>query len=226
MFNKRHNINNNDTPDIENTLVSNTNDDRVLRNKHHSTLLIQIAGGMLVLGTAVAVILGSRSVVASMNDKTSAKVASVKQAIVEKEGVAPNKPVTTVVVSDDGSVAKYIKSYDFTTEQLNWAHEHHIVWDDNGNPVDENGFVVDDPTTPVDEIERAKLFNTLEDSGKSKELNIKTYSNYQPDVTNVEKIPEETTTDGENPLKNAIDGDVQPGGAAPSTINKSGAGLG
>ena len=45
-------------------------------------------------------------------------------------------------------------------------------------------------------------------------------------ITHVEKIPTETTKDNHNALENAIDGDVQPGDAAPSTINKSGAGLG
>ena len=225
-------FNNNGTPDIENPSVSNSNvnNDRPDK-KRPSVLPIQIAGGILLLGTAAAVILGSRSVVASIDAKNASKVAVIKQAIAKKEGLSENpsnsSDTTVVVASNDGSVAKYIKSYDFTTEQLNWAHEKHIKWDDNGNPVDEKGFVVDDPTTPVNEIERAKELNTIDDTGKSKTLDIKLNdNNTEPVITHVEKIPTETTKDNHNALENAIDGDVQPGDAAPSTINKSGAGLG
>ena len=225
-------FNNNGTPDIENPSVSNSNvnNDRPDK-KRPSVLPIQIAGGILLLGTAAAVILGSRSAVASIDAKNASKVAVIKQAIAKKEGLSENpsnsSDTTVVVASNDGSVAKYIKSYDFTTEQLNWAHEKHIKWDDNGNPVDEKGFVVDDPTTPVNEIERAKELNTVDDTGKSKTLDIKLNdNNTEPVITHVEKIPTETTKDNHNALEHAIDGDVQPGDAAPSTINKSGAGLG
>lgn len=225
-------FNNNGTPDIENPSVSNSNvnNDRPDK-KRPSVLPIQIAGGILLLGTAAAVILGSRSAVASIDAKNASKVAVIKQAIAKKEGLSENpsnsSDTTVVVASNDGSVAKYIKSYDFTTEQLNWAHEKHIKWDDNGNPVDEKGFVVDDPTTPVNEIERAKALNTIDDTGKSKVLDIKLNdNNTEPVITHVEKIPTETTKDNHNALENAIDGDVQPGDSAPSTINKSGAGLG
>lgn len=231
-------FNNNDTPDIENSNVSSDSVNTETPNKKRPSVLpIQIAGGLLVLGTAVAVVVGSRSAIASIDAKNASKMAVIEQAIAKKNGVSNDKPSTTVVVaSDDGSVAKYIKSYDFTTEQLNWAHEKHIKWDDNGNPVDEKGFVVDDPTTPVNEIERAKALKTVDDTGKSKVVDLKL--NDTSNTTNalndtntsneqqVESIPTETTKDNHNALEHAIDGDVQPGDAAPSTINKSGAGLG
>lgn len=225
-------FNNNGTPDIENSNVSSdsVNADRT-NKKRPSVLPIQIAGGLLVLGTAVAVVVGSRSAIASIDAKNASKMAVIEQAIAKKNGVSNDKASTTVVVaSDDGSVAKYIKSYDFTTEQLNWAHEKHIKWDDNGNPVDEKGFVVDDPTTPVNEIERARALKTVDDTGKSKVFDLKLNETSNNTNTSneqqVESIPTETTKDNHNALEHAIDGDVQPGDAAPSTINKSGAGLG
>lgn len=230
-------FNNNDTPDIENSNVSSDSVNTETPNKKRPSVLpIQIAGGLLVLGTAVAVVVGSRSAIASIDAKNASKMAVIEQAIAKKNGVSNDKlsddkaSTTVVVASDDGSVAKYIKSYDFTTEQLNWAHEKHIKWDDNGNPVDEKGFVVDDPTTPVNEIERAKELKTVDDTGKSKvvDLNLNDVSN-NTNASNeqqVESIPTETTKDNHNALEHAIDGDVQPGDAAPSTINKSGAGLG
>lgn len=200
MFNTN---NDNNTPEAQKKSVSN---DFVRQDskKHSSTLPIQIAGSVLVVGTAVAVVFGSRSAVASMNAGAESKVDAVKQAIAQKES---DKDMT-VVISDDGSVAKYIKSYDFTTEQLNWAHENHIRWDDNGNPVDEKGFVVDDPTTPVNEIERAKALNTIDETGKSKVFNL--------ELQNTKEIPS----------SNIGSDDVLPGESAPSTINGSGAGLG
>ena len=58
--------------------------------------------------------------------------------------------------------------YEWTTNQLEWAHDKHIKWDEYGNPVDENNVVIDDPTTMVNEVERARANGTLADDGTSR----------------------------------------------------------
>lgn len=225
------------TPDVENPLVSPLHEHGDQSNRKRPSLLpIQVAGSLLLLGTAIAVMFGSRAAIASMDAKNESKMAVIQKAIAKKEGVdesllssEPSSEKTTVVVaSDDGSVAKYIQSYDFTTEQLNWAHKHHIKWDNNGNPVDEQGFVVDDPTTPVNEIERARVQHTLDDFGKStiSDLQSNDPQNHPTSaITPIEQLPSETISPDDNSKTNS-NGEVQPGDEAPSTIHQSGAGLG
>lgn len=43
----------------------------------------------------------------------------------------------------------------WTSVQIEWMRENHITWNDLGLPVNEFGEVVDDPTTAIDETERA-----------------------------------------------------------------------
>lgn len=68
--------------------------------------------------------------------------------------------------SDDVSV-KGDADEEFKSDQLEWAHRYRISWDSAGNPVDENGNVMNDPTTSCNEVVRAMKNGTANEDGVS-----------------------------------------------------------
>lgn len=176
-----------------------------LAKRNTNMLPVKVTGTILILLTAGAVVVTSKSAVTALSRSADNHLAAVSQAIADKEAASSLNQKTddgkTVVQVDgnDDSTAKYVKSYDFTTDQLDWAHEKHIRWDDYGNPVDESGKVVDDPTTDVNEIDRAKEAGTIDDAGKSKKAD----SAKTPDeiIENQKDKDSDTQSEAEKPAE-------------------------
>ena len=90
-------------------------------------------------------------------------MAQTKSAMAAEDSTDPASTPKGAEVTEDGRIVPVDKS----EAQKAWAEENGISWDEQGNPVDADGYVVDDPYTEENEIEQAKKNGTLSDDGKS-----------------------------------------------------------
>ena len=68
--------------------------------------------------------------------------------------VTPEPTVQPTPTSEATPMPEQDAEKAWMSEQMQWMMDNHISWNDEGYPVDENGNVVDDPTTSVNEVER------------------------------------------------------------------------
>ena len=134
-----------------------------------SPIPTHIGGVALCLFCTALTFVGTRTVVNGLTRDANNKIAQAQ--IQVTEDVESSKDTTSdIIVSDDDKTnvaAETIVTYDYTNDQLNWAHQYHITWDENGNPIDEKGNIVDDPTTDVNEVARAIADGTANKDGMS-----------------------------------------------------------
>ena len=153
---------------------TNTNGGRSSSKKRSNAGATILGLSAIIAVTALAVLFG-RSAVDAMNRNANAQLAKTQQELDDmRSRNQPQEPETEEVETG--------YRYDWTTNQLEWAHDKHIKWDEYGNPVDENNIVTDDPTTLVNEVERARANGTLADDGTSR----------APVIEEPEPEPEET----------------------------------
>lgn len=118
-------------------------------------------GGVIVAGTLCLSVLGSRAAIGYMQNQSDAKLKQAQESLLEKDREQWQDKLDAEIEAREAAeseLAEYQQKYGFTTEQLDWAHEKHVSWDEDGFPVDESGNVVDDPTTTTNEIERYEEF--------------------------------------------------------------------
>lgn len=128
-----------------------------------------IGGVALCLLCTALTFVGTRTVVNGLTRDANNRIAQA-QIQVADDAETPKDATDNIVVSDDDKsnvAAETIVTYDYTNDQLNWAHQYHITWDENGNPIDEKGSVVNDPTTDVNEVARAIANGTANKDGMS-----------------------------------------------------------
>lgn len=126
--------------------------------KERSPIPSYVGGIALIVVCAAITFVGTSSAVDALNRNAANQMAMSQY----------TQPTNTVVpVNDVDDTADSFGPYDFTTDQLDWAHKYHITWDVNGNPIDENGNVMNDPTTLVNEVARAIANGTANADGIS-----------------------------------------------------------
>lgn len=103
----------------------------------------------LVVVVAAVTFAGTASAVNALNRNATNQIALARQ---------PQH----VVVNDDSSTNDKNSSNtskpsdtEKKASQLEWAQKYSIVWDEGGNPIDENGNIMNDPTTSANEVARA-----------------------------------------------------------------------
>ena len=99
-------------------------------------------GTLLVAATGGLSFFAGKSAVTAMNNSAEQEIVSEISRL-NSERETTTEPEPTPIPEDT-----------WTTEQLKWAQENHITWNEEGFPIDERGQVVDDPTTAVNEIEK------------------------------------------------------------------------
>lgn len=98
-------------------------------------------GTLLVAATGGLSFFAGKSAITAMDNQAEQQIVS-EIARLHKDEPEPT-PEPTPVPEEE-----------WTTEQLKWAKENHITWNEEGFPIDERGQVVDDPTTVVNEVEK------------------------------------------------------------------------
>lgn len=136
----------------------------VPKSKH--TAAIRVGGVCLCILSAAISFMGTRAVVDALSTNSDNAVDLVRQQYAVESQVEDTD--TSVLDNEDltSVAAQAIITYDFTTDQLTWAHEHHIRWNSDGNPVNEYGVIEDDPTTEVNELLRAVANGTADEKGR------------------------------------------------------------
>lgn len=160
------------------------------------------AGGIsLILVCSVVTALGTTSAVDALN-----RNAANQLVVAQASPTNGNSSVSgsDVQQTDVESLSDDILTYDYTTDQLTWAHNYHISWDSNGNPVDENGNVMNDPTTDINEVARAIANGTANADGVSVEW-LKQNDLYEETDAGTVSDNTEESVGGTNPYE-GIDG--------------------
>lgn len=126
--------------------------------------VVSNAGGMLlVLCCAGLCVVGTTSAVNALNRSAAMQLSQAKDRapVIVTEDTGRDAAGTTDV---SGAVSE---DSEFSTAQLDWAKQYHITWDSYGNPMDEKGQVMNDPTTDVNEVARAISDGTANANGVS-----------------------------------------------------------
>lgn len=126
--------------------------------------VVSNAGGMLlVLCCAGLCVVGTTSAVNALNRNAAMQLSQAKDRapVILTEDTGSDAADTTDV---SGAVSE---DSEFSTAQLDWAKQYHITWDSYGNPMDEKGQVMNDPTTDVNEVARAISDGTANANGVS-----------------------------------------------------------
>lgn len=124
-------------------------------------MIVSNAGGMLlVLCCAGLCVVGTTSAVNALNRNAAMQLSQSQDRapVILTENTGGNATDVSGAVSEDS---------EFSTAQLDWARQYHITWDSYGNPMDEKGQVMNDPTTDVNEVARAISDGTANANGVS-----------------------------------------------------------
>lgn len=118
-------------------------------------------GGIIVAGTLCLSVLGSQAAIAYMQNQSDGQLKQAQQSVLDQKESEWQERLDEAEETNEqlqSELDDYQTKYAYTTDQLDWAHEKHIEWDEDGFPVNERGIVVDDPTTKTDEVERYDEF--------------------------------------------------------------------
>lgn len=139
------------------------------RSKKRSVTAVHVGGVGLCLFCIAITFIGTSSAVDALNRNygNSMNVPQPITYISADAGQSDTSSVSDTTVKSDDSSVKDSAEDDYTTDQLDWAHRYHISWDSFGNPVDEDGNVMNDPTTTTNEVARAMKNGTANDEGIS-----------------------------------------------------------
>lgn len=137
--------------------------------KQKSNVFVHVLGVASLLGVGAVCGVGTHSAITLAQQNADQSITQTQSQIQRAKTKAAMKAEhqqydQTETTSDDG----YVIPADKDDAQKAWAEENHVHWDENGNPVDENGLVVDDPATEENEIDVAKANGTLSEDGHSK----------------------------------------------------------
>ena len=144
-------------------------DDRKKRNHTQNQILTSV-GCLFVAAVGIFSASGAKfatnainrdamdTIVLAQQYKPSQNVTSepVKNAT---NNVVSNK-TTNVEKTDTKSEAESNSDTEWSDEQVKWMQENHITYNENGQPVDENGNIVTDPTVTVDSDSSKSLEST------------------------------------------------------------------
>ena len=100
--------------------------------------------------------LGSNAVLNSMADTAMAEEYDVRDAIEAQKQAEWESEMDILrqeALDKQAEIDDLTNRY--TTDQIEWMQDAHITWNEDGNPINEYGKYVDDPTTAVDEERRA-----------------------------------------------------------------------
>ena len=147
-------------------VVESSND----RSKKRSVTPIHVGGVCFCLACTAITFIGASSAVDALN-RNYANSMNMSQPITyisaDADTGQKDSSVSDSAVKSDDSLVKDSTADDFKSDQLDWAHKYHISWDSFGNPVDELGNVMNDPTTSVNEVARAVKNGTANEDGVS-----------------------------------------------------------
>ena len=97
--------------------------------------------------------LGGYNVVSAMNRQSDETIAAAREYAAKKRaGLDPS--ASQQQGSVQGITEQEENAAGWTSEQIKWMQDNHITYDKYGLPVDEDGNLVDDPTTQDDETKR------------------------------------------------------------------------
>lgn len=122
------------------------------RRRTSSSLTIGLGVSIIVLTLLVSVV-GVRTAVSSMRAASDRSRFEYERLLALRKAEQNSKEF-----QDLQTTAKSEEPW--TSPQIEWMLENHITWDENGCPVNEDGVVVDDPTTKFDETARPIPENT------------------------------------------------------------------
>lgn len=126
-------------------------------DRKSSNAVIYVLGVGIIAAAALIAVLGGRSMIDAMNRNADAEIASIQETIENQiMQEASEKIEAAEAEAEEASKALEEEQSKYTNDQIQWMQENHIHWNEDGNPEDEDGNIVDDPTTDVNEVERAK----------------------------------------------------------------------
>lgn len=132
---------------------------------------IHLGGVGLCVFCAAITFIGTSSAVDALNrNHANTMSMSPPMTYISADDTAGDTAGTSNPVASDDVSKKDDSAYDYTTDQLDWAHRYHISWDSAGNPIDENGNVMNDPTTSENEVVRAIKNGSANEDGVSNDF--------------------------------------------------------
>lgn len=133
------------------------------KSKNAASIAIFAIGTLASMGVGGFCVMTVNTAFARMNDQSEKAIADAL-ALASRNGAAAGN---TEASENTQSTQQW------TSEQIQWMTENHITYDKFGLPINENGEVVNDPTTANDERQRAKYFYNDDGSEKDFEAMLK-----------------------------------------------------
>lgn len=184
-------------------------EDRRRRIQTQNQILTSV-GCLFVIGVSIFSVMGTKMAVNSINR-------NAQDALVYAQQQANNRQMNATSVIDDVELdVDTNESKQWSDEQVKWMQENHITYNENGEPVDEDGNVVVDPTVSA-KPSQTKTDSIADVTSSNKNSN----KNEESDKTPIEKP--ETNTDwaaGKDWLTQSDNGDYKYVISYGDTLNK------
>lgn len=137
-------------------------DDRNKRN-HTQNQILTSFGCLFVAAVGVFSASGAKFAINAINRDAADTIVLAQQYKPNQITTSKSEKEPDVVKSNTTEQSNTDKSNDtkWSEAQVKWMRENHITYNENGQPVDENGNVVTDPTVPVKSDSSESLEPTL-----------------------------------------------------------------
>lgn len=181
--------------------------------KRKSSIVTHAIGTTCLIGVGVLCGVSGHSYISAFQRNANDQIARTQQEIMmaqtksamAEEDTGTSDATSEAEVTEDGRIVPVDKS----EAQKAWAEENGISWDEQGNPVDSSGYVVDDPYTEENEIEVAKKNGTLSDDGKSQKADEVTEEKEEKEKKEKQKKKKKSSdkkesSDGDEPISSDI----------------------
>lgn len=119
-------------------------EDRKRRNQTKNQILTSV-GCLFVVGVAAFSIMGTKFAINNINRDAQDAIVYAKQQANNNSTNNHNDDV----VKNENNTDKTDDKNQWSDEQITWMQENHIRYNEYGQPVDENGNIVVDPTVPA-----------------------------------------------------------------------------
>ncbi len=136
--------------------------DRNKRNNTQNQILTSF-GCLFVAAVSVFSVSGAKFAINAINRDATDAIVLAQQYQPKQTTTSNSEGTSDVVKSNTTEQSNTDKSNDtkWSEEQVKWMRENHITYNENGQPVDENGNVVTDPTVSANSDSSESLEPTL-----------------------------------------------------------------
>ena len=118
--------------------------------KSSNRLLVGLGIGLVTSVTGLC-FAGTLTAINAMNRQSDMAIATARNMVMNESGSNSSVENDGTVVNTEPVVDTVQEEDDWTSDQIKWMQENHITYDSEGNPRNDKGELVDDPTTKKDE---------------------------------------------------------------------------